>query len=261
MEVIWLEAPDDFDGWRMAARALAVRGVPPEDVLWQVGDEVTDLFAGADLTLPKGAKTLNVPKDFIELARMAVLHRDPQRFALLYGLLLRVGRDPRVMQDRADPLVRRLSVLVKAIRRDIHKMRAFVRFREMPVGNRVRYISWFEPDHHILRANAGFFVGRFANMEWSILTPDGSVHWDGDVLTEGAGASRSDIPDEDPTEKIWEAYYASIFNPSRLMTGAMLREMPKKYWKNMPETRLITGMIAGARSRELEMIERSKPKA
>ena len=40
----------------------------------------------------------------------------------------------------------------------------------------------------------------------------------------------------------------------------MLREMPKKYWRNMPETSLVQPLIAGARTRELEMIDRSVAK-
>jgi DNA polymerase len=37
----------------------------------------------------------------------------------------------------------------------------------------------------------------------------------------------------------------------------MLKEMPKKYWRNMPETSLVQPLIAGARQREIEMIDRS----
>ena len=50
-----------------------------------------------------------------------------------------------------------------------------------------RFVAWFEPEHHIVRATAGFFVRRFANMRWSILTPELSIHWDGETLTEGPG--------------------------------------------------------------------------
>jgi DNA polymerase len=57
-------------------------------------------------------------------------------------------------------------------------------------------------------------------------------------LGEGPPAQRGDAPGEDPVEAIWH-YYAAIFNPARLMTGAMMKEMPRKYWKNMPETALI----------------------
>jgi DNA polymerase len=36
--------------------------------------------------------------------------------------------------------------------------------------------------------------------------------------------------------------------------------MPKKYWRNMPETSLVQPLIAGARQREIEMIEASVAK-
>ena len=44
---------------------------------------------------------------------------------------------------------------------------------------------------------------------------------------------------------MWKTYYASIFNPARVKVKAMTKEMPKKYWRNMPETAL----IAAARGR------------
>src|SRR5205085_7476172 len=117
----------------------------------------------------------------------------PERFALLYSLLWRLQRQPKLMDDRADREVRRIEDLARSVRRDTHKMRAFVRFRLVgqPDGAE-HYVAWFEPEHHILRANAGFFVRRFANMRWSILTPKGSLLWDGETLTEGPPAQRSE---------------------------------------------------------------------
>src|SRR4029078_12114825 len=70
-------------------------------------------------------------------------------------------------------------------------------------------------------------------------------------------ARRDDGPPGYPPEETWRTYYASIFNPARLKVGAMLKEMPKKYWRNMPETSLVEPLIAGARNRELDMIQRS----
>jgi DNA polymerase len=137
-------------------------------------------------------------------------------------------------------------------------MHAFVRFREVSESDgRSRFVAWFEPEHHIVRREAGFFVRRFANMRWSILTPDLAIHWDGERLTDGPGATRRDAPDGDPVEEVWKAYYASIFNPARVKVKAMTKEMPKKYWRNMPETALIGQLIAGAQAREADMIERS----
>ena len=254
--------PDDFDYWRDAARALVQAGVEPARVSWSEPGGGGDLFAdgGEGLPVPPAdAPPVRSSKRFLSLAKNAALHSDPQRFALLYGLLWRLQRNPKLMDDKADPDVRKLEELEKNVRRDSHKMHAFVRFREISVGEgeheSTRYVAWFEPDHHILRANASFFVRRFASMNWSILTPSGSLHWDGETVTEGPPASRSDAPDGDPMEDMWRSYYASIFNPARLKIGAMLSEMPRKYWKNLPEAQIIPDLIANAQNREAAMVD------
>jgi uracil-DNA glycosylase len=248
---VTLSAPDDFEGWRDAARDLAEAGVPATAVLWQVEGGDADLFGGE--ATQAAAASFPVPRAFVALAKEVVCHSDPERFALLYALLLRIKTDRHALDDEADPLVRRLQGLAKAVRRDVHKMHAFVRFREFDG----RFVAFFEPEHHIVRRAASFFVERFANMRWSILTPELSIHWDGERLSEGPGATRADAPSGDPLEETWRTYYSSIFNPARLKVGAMLREMPRKYWRNMPETSLVQPLIAGARQREIDMIDAS----
>ena len=78
----------------------------------------------------------------------------------------------------------------KAVRRDIHKMRAFVRFRKIGEGDDERYVAWFEPEHFIVERNAPFFVRRFTGMRWSILTPKLCAHWDTAELTFSPGADK-----------------------------------------------------------------------
>ncbi|GGO92217.1 DNA polymerase [Stakelama pacifica] len=252
---IRLAGEDDFDGWRDAARSLAAAEVPADAVHWQVGDAAGDLFASpASEALPPGNREIRVSKRFIELARGVLLHRDSERFSLCYALLLRMAEQPALIDDRADPMMRRAEAMAKSVRRDMHKMRAFVRFRSVTDESGDHYVAWFEPEHHIVRANAAFFVNRFAAMRWSILTPEGSIHWDGETLREGPEAVRGDAPGDDPVEAVWKTYYASIFNPARLKARAMLKEMPRKYWKNMPETALVGELIATARQRERAMI-------
>ena len=92
-------------------------------------------------------------------------------------------------------------------------------------------------------------------MTWSILTPYRTVHWDGTDLHFTQGASKADIPDDDRLEAYWRAYYSSIFNPARLKIGAMQSEMPKKYWRNLPEAAAIPDLIRTAQSRTATMIE------
>jgi len=254
---ITLSAPDDFEGWRDAARACCAANLFADQIGWQVGAEEGDLFAGGSPPPSPTAPAFNVPRAFIDLAQTVLCHRDPERFTLLYTLLLRLRVNSGALGDEADPLIRRLVQLARAVRRDVHKMRAFVRFREIGDGEATRFVAWFEPEHFILRRNAGFFVRRFTSMHWSILTPIGALHWDTETLMEGPPARRCDAPQGDPVEEIWRTYYSAIFNPARLKIGAMCREMPKKYWRNMPETVLIPQLVAGAQGREQAMIAAS----
>ena len=260
--VVTLPTPDDFAFWRERARALIQCDVPPDRVAWVEPGATGDLFArdgrseARPPAPPEDAPQVRASKRFLTQAKNAALHSDPQRFALLYRLLWRHRTNSRIMEDGADLDVRRLAELDKAVRRDSHKMHAFVRFREVETeAGEPHYVAWFEPDHHIVRANAGFFMRRFANMHWSILTPRGTLHWDRETMREGPPAQKSDAPAGDPVEDLWRTYYASIFNPARLKVGSMLSEMPKKFWKNLPEAELIPQLIAGAQTRESQMVE------
>ncbi|MDA9918428.1 UdgX family uracil-DNA binding protein [Erythrobacter sp.] len=273
--VVHMPAPDDFAFWRERARALIQCDVPPDRISWAEPGGTGDLFASAgssrgDKRLPvpsKDAPPVRASKRFMKLARNAALHSEAERFGLLYRMLWRLQSNSRGMEDKADPDVRRIEELDKSVRRDSHKMHAFVRFREVEVEEGEYYVAWFEPDHHIVRANAGFFKRRFANMKWSILTPRGCIHWDGETMRESGPAERGDAPSDDPVEDLWKSYYASTFNPARLKVGAMMAEMPKKYWKNMPEAELIPELIAGAQAREAGMVaagereERQRPQS
>jgi len=249
--------PDDFEAWRDEARRLVARGVSPDATAWGEPDGPADLFATAVLpNLPSDPlPQVRASRAFLDLARCVILHRDPTRLSLLYRVLWRLQKHPRLIEDSADRDVATLEGMAKQVRRDIHKMRAFVRFRSTPDQDGIeRFVAWFEPEHRIERANADFFVNRFASQRWSILTPRLSLHWDGEQLLEGPAVSRGDAPAEDATEELWLGYYRSIFNPARLKVGMMLKEMPRRYWKNLPEARQIPDLIAGAHKREAAMI-------
>jgi uracil-DNA glycosylase len=233
--------------------APAARGPAPNSSEWRArhGEQ------GRSATGANPAAPPTVPRAFLGLSETAIRHCDPERFALLYRALWRLTHgEPALLRVATDPDIARLEAMAKAVRRDAHKMHAFVRFREIRTGDGPRYVAWFEPEHHILEAEAGFFVRRFASMRWSILTPEASAHWDGAALTMGPGARRSDAPAEDAREDLWRAYYASIFNPARLKPDAMRAEMPVKYWRNLPEARIIPRLIAEAPRRAAEMVER-----
>lgn len=258
MFIARLAEPADFDGWRRQARILAQRDVSPEDVIWHVGQGPVGLFDGrpVDDLAGEPAPQFNVPRAFPDLAEQVLCHRDPERFGLLYRLLLRLKREPDLLRIATDPDIHRLNAMARAVRRDMHKMTAFVRFREVrdAEGGEV-FVAWFEPEHFIVRRVSSFFVNRFSAMRWSILTPAMSLHWDGTTLETTEGAAKADAPDGDAMEVYWRTYYANIFNPARLKIKAMRAEMPKKYWRNLPEAELIAPLIAGATQRMAAMVE------
>lgn len=253
-----LASQTDFAGWREAARTLALNGVDPADISWTVeGHDANDLFAEpAPLPAVPADAELRVPRRFVDLAEAVICHSDPARFGFLYRILWRLQREPHLLSVATDPDVRRLEEMEKSVRRDIHKMRAFVRFRRIADEAGERFVAWFEPAHFIVERNAPFFVRRFTGMRWTILTPQATADWDGTNLAIGPGASKSDAPAEDAAEELWRTYFRSIFNPARLKVKAMTAEMPKKYWRNLPEASLIPDLIAGAEKSAREMIER-----
>jgi DNA polymerase len=259
MHTVVLDSETDFDGWRAAARALAQNGVPPEDIMWTAAGRAPELFAPGALPACDDAPAFTVPAAFVDIAQVAILHRDPARFALLYRLLWRLRADPAIMTNPADPDIISARTLAREVRRDEHKMHAFVRFREIGAGDTTCFVAWFEPTHHIVELAAPFFAKRFAGMTWSILTPERCAHWDGRALTFTAGAARTEAPTGDPLEETWRTYYASIFNPARLKVKAMQAEMPKKYWRNLPEASMIDPLIAEAARTARAMIARDAP--
>lgn len=240
--------------WRAAARGFLAAGVPPQQILWGDHAAAPDLFG--DAGPPRAGKPVSVPRSFVTMAETAVWHSDPERFARLYSFLWRLRDAPQLMSDSGDADLARLRQMAKNVRRCQHKMKAFVRFREIgaPDAPRRCFAAWFEPSHHTVEPTADFFVRRFADMDWRILTPDVSAVFERGELSFQEGRTRPDLP-EDAGEALWITYFQNIFNPARLMVKAMQSEMPRKYWKNMPEAASIPRMIAEAPARAQAMAE------
>jgi probable DNA metabolism protein len=254
----------DFVHWRKTARKALADELPPEEILWEElgnGGQEADLFEQPATSEPlekHPEPSARVPKDFLELATTVACHRRPDRWALLYRALWRLTHgEPQLLRIVVDQDVMELLKMNKEIGRDIHKMRAFVRFREINRDGETWYIAWFEPAHRILRLNSKFFTERFAQNRWSILTPDECMYWDGAELTFTEGAKRENAPENDQIEELWRTYYSKIFNPARVKIQAMQSKMPKNCWKNLPEATVIPELLRKAPIRVETMIKKS----
>jgi len=268
---VTLASETDWPGFRSEARALLARQVPPEDVEWHtMASAEVDLFASLDARRPAighGSASAVVPPAFVRLCETVVLHQNPARFGLLYRLLWRLVHEPGLRNDPLDAERVRAQHMAQAVRREMHKMKAFVRFRPIAQGDGLPplHVAWFDPEHHIVEAVAPFFVRRFTQMHWAILTPQRSARWfpsedggegaAGGHLDIGPGARREDAPLADAGEALWLTYYEHIFNPARLKLAMMQKEMPRRYWQNLPEAALISPLAAEAMARSGRMID------
>ena len=254
MQTVMIPMIGTATAWRDAARRLLAARVPPENVIWDFDGQTPQLFESTE-ELPTPRRPVKVSKDFVDLANVVVWHKEPQRFARLYTLLWRLKDTPGLMADRADADLAKLRQMEKAVRRCQHKMKAFVRFRDLRAdGPRRSFGAWFEPTHHTMEPTAQFFVRRFGDMDWMIVTPTVTAKFTDGNLTLHPGDTKPDLP-EDGAEALWGTYFCNIFNPARVKISAMTSEMPKKYWKNMPETQFIPGLIADAEAKVRRMQE------
>ena len=284
----------DFNDWRSHARVALQEGYTPEDL------DLQDVTAPANLTLalapgeadgrPSGS-TIPSPhtsQAFLDVAQTVAVHRDPQRWNLLYRILFRLQANRDLLKIEIDTDVAHLGQLDQQVRRDLHKMHAFIRFRKVtpdamdeanPFAAPMKpasltdgsqtapglkqdpleiehFVAWYQPDHRILPLAAPFFVERFAPMQWTILTPDASVSWNpvDRQLHWFEGLPRESAPQSDELETLWRSYYASIYNPARLNPSAMRSEMPVRYWKDLPEVALLPTLISQSASRVGTMV-------
>ena len=255
----------DFAEWRSAARMLLASDVDPASVSFIDGPQNL-LFgnqSGLEADPAVAVSGLTVPKAFLELAECAGMHRDPRRWDLLYRVLYRMVRsgERHLLKIEVDPDVRDLSLMEKAVSRDLHKMHAFVRSRKVITDRHEQYVAWYRPDHHIVKHAGPWFARRFGAMHWAILTPDESASWDTRTLRFGPGVARSEAPEDDALEELWRSYYSSIFNPARVNVQAMVNELSVRHWATLPEAELIPKLLREASGREKNMRDLQPPSA
>ncbi len=189
-----LARPDDLDGFRLAIRSALALGLGPHDLDWAIAGTTDGLAPAPALPALPDAPAPRVPRRFVELAGLAICNRSPDRFRLLHSLLVRLQTAPRLLADRADPEVDSVLELANSVSRERSRMRAFLRFHETQDDGGRLCVAWFEPSHHVLRLDIGFHIRRLAARRWTILTPDLSVHWDGEAVHWLPGAPKAEVP-------------------------------------------------------------------
>ena len=124
----------EFAEWRTHARQALQQGYRPEELDLQDATVSTTLALPlAEDEAPTGepVRSPHTSTAFLALAEVAAVHRDPERWNLLYRVLSRLQTTPALLKIEIDADVARLRQMEQQVRRDLHKMHAFVRFRKV----------------------------------------------------------------------------------------------------------------------------------
>lgn len=219
-----LAGPTDLAGFRMEALQLLAHQVPPEAVHWLV----LDIHPGSPLpgdlpprprNVPRAVAAI-VPASFQRLCELVVLHRDPERFALLYRLLWRLVHEPLLRGDPIDADMLHAQHLGHAVRRDILKLKTHLRMRAVADAEHGdAQMGCHDPAHHILEAVTPWLAQRLTAPRWALFTPDRSVCSLDKHLTYGSGVPLHQFPAYEAADQVWLSCHAKVF-------GATMPRMP-----------------------------------
>lgn len=124
----------EFAAWRDAARDALREGYAPEEIDLQDAAVASALALSFELESgPTGKATAqpHTSKSFLEQANLVAVHRNAGRWNLLYRVLYRLQSERDLMKIEVDADVAEMNRLAAQVRRDLHKMHAFVRFRKV----------------------------------------------------------------------------------------------------------------------------------
>jgi DNA polymerase len=180
-----LSHPVDIAGFHSEATRLLAQQVPPDLVEWSaapaqcMGEEPLDAERAA---IRNRAARAIIPQSFIRMSELVVLHRDADRFDLLYRTLWRLVYEPELKHDFGDGDLARLRQMAQAVRRDIQKMKTKLAFRPLPFNGGTVPLAWYEPAHFVCETVGAWLARRDPATGWLLLTPDRSMRWDGTSL-------------------------------------------------------------------------------
>jgi probable DNA metabolism protein len=262
-----VEIDGGFSDFRTKAAALAREGVRPRDVAWRepyAEGATLSMFSDENHPQILSGRTITVTPGFLRLAE-AVAHSNANgKWDLLYRLLFRLTFENRkLLEVLTDDDVKAALDIQKKIKREVHKIHAFVRFERIedasePAGE--RFVAWMKTDHPCLKLAAPFFKRRFGDRSFSIFTPYQSAHWDRKELTYADGMPSAPTRGESMDE-LWKGYYKSTFNPARMNIPMMKKELPVRYWNALPEAQIIRDLIQESPERLKKMARNQNVRA
>lgn len=150
-----------------------------------------------------------------------------------------------IEQNFSNGAVWEVKKLAKKVKREAHRMEAFVRFK-LTKDN--LFYAIVEPDHNVLPLIAGHFKSRYADQRWLIYDARRKygIYYDLEAVTTvaldfrlGAASDKviAEICDEREEffQELWRRYFSSVNIKARKNMRLHIQHMPKRYWKHLTE--------------------------
>jgi len=149
-----------------------------------------------------------------------------------------------IEENYGNRYVQRVSEIVKMMRREKHRMEAFIRFQKLQDDT---YYAVIEPDFNVLPLLIRHFKSRYADQKWMIydIRRNYGLYYDLHD-TEFISMEFSDVKsavnvdalfneNEEVYQHLWKNYFKSVNIASRKNTKLHIRHIPKRYWKHLTE--------------------------
>lgn len=148
-----------------------------------------------------------------------------------------------IEEDYGNKYVMRVSEMVRMVRREKHRMEAFIRFQQLKDGI---YYAAIEPDFNVLPLVIKHFKDRYADQQWIIydIRRKYGVHYNlhdvqyislnfSDVKASNVVSVYAE--DEGLYQDLWKNYFKSVNIPARKNTKLHLMHVPRRYWRHLTE--------------------------
>ncbi|RZA02544.1 MAG: DNA metabolism protein [Sphingobacteriaceae bacterium] len=178
----------------------------------------------------------------IYMAHMAEMENEENN---LIGYIRYVFDSPKnIEDDYGNRFVMRLSELIRMIRREKHRMEAFIRFQKLKDET---FYATIEPDFNVLPLLIKHFRNRYADQKWIIydtrrnygvyynLHDTEYINLDFSAVSKAGDVAIAFTEDEGIYQSLWQNYFKSVNIPARKNTKLHMRHIPKRYWRHLTE--------------------------
>ena len=152
--------------------------------------------------------------------------------------------DRNIEDDYGNKNVLRVSEIVGMMRREKHRMEAFVRFQKLKDET---FYAAIQPDFNVLPLLIKHFKSRYADQKWIIydirrnyglcydLHDTEFISLEFSSVKNPGNVVNAFSEDEEIYQHLWKNYFNSVNIPARKNTKLHLRHIPKRYWKHLTE--------------------------